>query len=217
MAVHQTTRFSVNLMQSHILAIMQIGQYLVDNPECGIIYKIDKCKGLEVYIDADFAGGWKAADSENADNILSRTCFVICCANCPIVWCSKLQTKIALSTAEAEYIAMSHACCETILIQKLMKKIHCIISIPNPMTDFCITVYDDNLLAIAMAESVKLTPHTKHIAIKYHHFCSTVNTSYNPSGDIKIKYISTKKQFADIFTKPIDADCFFLLCNMLCG
>ena len=98
-----------------------------------------------------------------------------------------------------------------------MKEIHCIISMPNPMTDFCITVHEDNLLAIAMAESLKITPCTKHIAIKYHQFCSRVNTSSNPSGDIKINYISTKKQLADIFTKPIDAGCFVLLCNMLCG
>ncbi len=217
MAVHQTARFSVNPMQSHKLAIMQIGQYLVDNPERGIIYKIDKSKGLEVYIDADFAGGWRAADSENADNVPSRTGFVICYANCPIVWSSKLQTKIALSTAEAEHIAMSHALGEMIPIQNLMKEIHCIISMPNPMTDFCITVHEDNLLAIAMVESLKFTPCTKHIATKYHHFRSRVNTSSNTSGDIKIKYISTKKQLADIFTKPIGAGCFFHLHNMLCG
>jgi hypothetical protein len=112
---------------------------------------------------------------------------------------------------------MSHALCETIPIQNLMKEIHCIISMPNPMTDFCITVHEDNLLAIAMAESLKSTSCTNHIAIKYHHFHSRVSTSSNPSGDIKIKYISTKKHHADIFTKPIDAGCLFLLCNMLCG
>jgi hypothetical protein len=141
-----------------------------DNPEHGIIYKIDKSKGFEVYVDADFAGDWSAADSENADNVLSRTGFGICYGICPIVWSSKLQTKIALSTAEAEYIAMSHALCETIPIQNLMKEIHCIISMPNPMTDFCISVHEEKLLAIALAESLKFTPCTKHIAIKYHHF-----------------------------------------------
>jgi hypothetical protein len=79
-------------------------------------------------------------------------------------------------------------------------RFNCIISMPNPMTDFCITVHEDNLLAIAIAESLKFTPHTKHIAIKYHHFHSRVKTSSNPTGDIKIKYISTKKQLADFFT-----------------
>jgi hypothetical protein len=136
MGVHQTAWFSFNPMQSHKLAIMRIGRYLVDNLECGIQYKIDKSKGLEVYIDADFSCGWSAADSENTDNVLSRTGFGICYANCLIIWCSKLQTEIALSTAEAEYIAMSHALCETIPIQNLMKKIHCIFSMPNTMTNF---------------------------------------------------------------------------------
>ena len=100
MAVHQTARFSVNPMRSHELAIMRIGRYLVENVDKGIIYKVDKSKGLEVYVDADFAGAWNAADAENADNVLSRTGFVICYANCPIIWSSKLQTEIALSTAE---------------------------------------------------------------------------------------------------------------------
>ena len=217
MAVYQTTRFSVNPMRSHKLAIMQIGRYLCDNTKHGIIYKVDKSKGLKVYADADFAGGWCAADSENADNVLSRTGFVICYANCPIVWCSKLQTEIALSAAEAEYIAMSHALRETIPIQNLIKEISHIFHMPAPMTDFCITLHKDNLLAIAMAESLKFTPRTKHIAIKYHHFCSRVHTSSNKSGDNKLKYNSTKKQIADIFTKPVDSDGLFALCMMLSG
>ncbi len=55
------------------------------------------------------------------------------------------------------------------------------------------------------------------LRVKFHHFCSRVNTSFNKSGDIKIKYISTKKQIADIFTMPIDADSFFTLRKMLSG
>ncbi len=111
-----------------------------------------------------------------------------------MIWCSKLQTEIALSTVEAEYIAMSHALRETIPVQNLIKEIHCIFDLlPNPMTDFHITLHEDNLSAIAMAESLKFTPWTKHIAIKYHHFHSRVHTSFNKSGDIKINCISTKE------------------------
>ena len=68
-----------------------------------------------------------------------------------------------------------------------------------------------------MAESLKFTPRTKHIAIKYHHFRSRVQTNYNPKGDIRIKYIHTKQQLADIFTKPLDNDTFFNLRKMLNG
>jgi hypothetical protein len=217
MAVHQTARFSVNPMRSHELAIMRIGRYLCNNCERGVIYKVDKTKGIEVYVDADFAGGWVSADADNADNVLSRTGFVICYANCPLIWCSKLQTEIALSTAEAEYIAMSHALRDTIPIQNLVKEVSCIFQLPEPLTDFCITVHEDNLSAISMAESLKFTPRTKHIAIKYHHFRSRVQTSFNKSGDIRLKYISTKKQLADILTKPLDDDSFFKLRHMLCG
>ena len=78
-------------MRSHELAIMRIGRYLVDNVERGVIYTIDKSKGLEVYVDADFAGSWDMADSANADNFLSRTGYVICYAGCPVVWSNKLQ------------------------------------------------------------------------------------------------------------------------------
>ena len=79
-------RFSVNPMRSHKLAIMRINCYLCNNCERGVIYKVDKSKGIEVYVDADFAGGWSSAYSENADNILLRTGFVIRYGNCPIIW-----------------------------------------------------------------------------------------------------------------------------------
>jgi hypothetical protein len=88
-------------MRSHELAITRIGHYLCNNCKQGIMYKVDKSKGIEVYVDADFTGGWRSADADNAGNVLSQTGFVICYANCPLVWCSKLQTEIALSTAEA--------------------------------------------------------------------------------------------------------------------
>jgi hypothetical protein len=64
---------------------MRIGRYLCDNPEGGIIYNIDRTKGLKVYIYAKFAGGWSTADSENVDCVLSQTGFVICYANCPVI------------------------------------------------------------------------------------------------------------------------------------
>ena len=66
------------------------------------------------YVNADFAGGWSYTDSEDADNVMSRTGFVIMYANYPIFWASKLQTEIAFSTTEAEYIALSQALREVI-------------------------------------------------------------------------------------------------------
>jgi hypothetical protein len=72
-----------------------------------MIYKLDSTKGIEVFVDADFAGGWDPDDALNADNVYSCTGYVICYARCPVFWQSKLQTGIALSAAEAEYITLS--------------------------------------------------------------------------------------------------------------
>ena len=151
MAVHQTARYSMNPMQSHELAIMRIGRYLVDNPDCAVIYMIDKTKGFEVYVHANLAGGWDSADSSNADSLLSRTGFVICYAGCPIIWSSKLQTEIALSTTEAEYIAMSKALREALPVQRLAKEINCIVTLYTPTETFCFVFHEYNLSSITMA------------------------------------------------------------------
>ena len=88
----------VNPMRSHKLAIMRTGRYLCNNCERGIIYKVDKSKGIKVYVDADFAGGWSSADAENANNVLLHTGFHICYPNCPIIWCSKLSSRSILES-----------------------------------------------------------------------------------------------------------------------
>jgi hypothetical protein len=111
-------------MLSHEKSIMQIGRYLLDTRKRGIIYKPDKNKGLECYIDADFAGAWSQADADNAENVLSCTGYVLMYPNCPILWVSCLQTEIALSTAEAEYIALSQALCNDIPLITFLKEIN---------------------------------------------------------------------------------------------
>ena len=84
MAVHQTARFCNQPMLLHEKAIKRLGRYLYHTKREGIVYDPDTSKGLECYVDADFAGGWQQADSDDADNVLSRTGMVIMYANCPI-------------------------------------------------------------------------------------------------------------------------------------
>ena len=50
---------------------MRLGRYLLGTRKRGIIYRPDKSKGLECYVDAEFAGGWTQADSDNTENVLS--------------------------------------------------------------------------------------------------------------------------------------------------
>ena len=71
--VHQCARFSIDPKRVHETAIINIGRYLLRSRERGIVYNPDKTKGLECYVDADFAGGWQQADADSAENVMSRT------------------------------------------------------------------------------------------------------------------------------------------------
>jgi len=212
MAVHQCARFCNEPMLSHERAIKHIGKYLLKDPDRGIIYEPDESKGIECYVDADFAGGWSQADADNADNVMSRTGYVIMYAGCPILWGSKLQTEIALSTAEAEYIALSQAMRQVIPLMNLLVEVSCIFDINLPKPQVHCKVFEDNRSAITIAEAGKFTPRTKHIALKYHHF-----RRYVKEKVIKLYPISTHEQTADIFTKPLDDKTFLYLRKKLNG
>ena len=114
METHQCAKFNNNPHLSHERAVNLIGRYLLDTRYKVMIYRPDITRGLECYVDADFAGGWKDGNHDSPESVLSRTCFVIMYAGCPITWGSKLQTEIALSTTESEYIALSSAILEVI-------------------------------------------------------------------------------------------------------
>ena len=143
---------------SHEQAITRIGQYLLGTREKGIKYKIDLSKGLDCYFDADFAGEWDQTDPHNASNLMSRTDFFIKYADCPIYWSSKLQTKIALSTTEAEYIALSSALREVIPLMTVMDQLNKVFSLLMTAPQFFCNIWEDNQSCIAMATSQKFMP-----------------------------------------------------------
>ena len=121
-------------------------------------YKPDPSRGLEVYVDADFAGGWSSGDVHNPECVLSRTGYVLMYAGCLITWSSKLQTEIALSTTEAEYIALSQAMREALPFMNLMQEIGAVFEFHNPKPKFHCKVFEDNISCIKVAESPKFTP-----------------------------------------------------------
>ena len=158
MPVHQMACFCKDPKLSHEQAITRIGQYLLGTREKGIKYKIDLSKGLDCYFDADFAGEWDQTDPHNASNLMSRTDFFIKYADCPIYWSSKLQTKIALSTTEAEYIALSSALREVIPLMTVMDQLNKVFSLLMTAPQFFCNIWEDNQSCIAMATSQKFMP-----------------------------------------------------------
>ncbi len=117
-------------------------------------------KGLECFVDANFAGGWNLSDPDDARNLMSWTGFVIKYANCLIYAKSRLQTEIDLSTAEAEYIALSTALREVIPLMTLTEEINKFVPLHINKPDFYFKVWEDNQSCIAMAKLQKFSPRT---------------------------------------------------------
>lgn len=211
-ATHACARFCNDPKLSHEKAIIKLLRYLVYTKDKGIILNPDISKGIECYVDASFAPGWRPEDPHEATNLLSRTGYVICYANCPVHWSSKMQTEIALSTAEAEYIALSQAMREVIPFIRLIVEINVVFETNTDKPIMYCKVHEDNEACISMVQSPKFTPRTKHIALKYHHF-----RSYVDKGLIQIAHIGTTEQTADIFTKPLEQNTFEYLRKKLSG
>ena len=98
MAVHQCARFSNDPKLSHEKAIKHIIKYLIGTKNMGIKVRIDMKKGLEAFVDSDFASGWSKANPDDVATLYSRTGYIIYFFGIPLTWTSKLQSRIALSS-----------------------------------------------------------------------------------------------------------------------
>jgi hypothetical protein len=123
-AIHQCARYSSNPMALHKLAVKCLGQYLLGTQDKGLILHPTKNFKLDMFVDADFARMWHQEYSELRDCALSCTGYIITYCGCPIHWASKLQSEIALSTIEAEYIALSMTSRELIPLRHLVHELH---------------------------------------------------------------------------------------------
>ena len=126
-------------------------------------------------------------------------------AGCPIVWASKLQTDVALSTTEAEYNALSMSLREVIHMMQLIddskEMLGWEVNDSKPVVH-C-KVFEDNSGALEMVRLPKMRPRSKHLCIRLHHFREHVR-----KGKISINKIPTRYQLGDIATKPQPEDLF---------
>jgi hypothetical protein len=134
------------------------------------------------YVDSDFAG--------DLDKRRTTSGYVFTLARGPVSWMSKLQNVVSLSTTEAEYIAASHACKETIWLKGLLGEFG---RMQDKVKLFC-----DSQSAIHLAKNTTYHSKTKHIPIKYHFVRHVID-----EGRGALEKIHTQENCADMFTNPV--------------
>ena len=152
-AVHQGFRFTHNTKATRETAVKRICRYLQGTKDNGLVFNPSKKLVLDFYADADFSG---LRGNENPQDPVCdkrRTGFVVTFSNFPLLWVSKLQTEIALSTLHSGYVSLSRSVRAVLPLKIIIKEV-----IDN-------TVYDDNNGSIVVATSPSMTPTSKHISV----------------------------------------------------
>lgn len=198
-AVNTVAKFNSNPTEEHWKAVKRIMRYLKGTSDHGIMYTKDSKGNIIGYCDADWAG--------DINDRKSTSGYAFTLAGAPISWRSKKQSCVALSTAEAEYIALASAAQEAVRLRKLLNELD---GPPEGAT----IIHEDSQSAIAMAKNPQFHGCAKHIDIKYHYIRGEVG-----NGTVKLSYLPTDKMLADVLTKGLSKEKhqkFRMLMNILC-
>lgn len=182
--------------QHHMTAAVTVLRYLTKTKQLGMVFrrdsggitKLDSYVGtsfpLEAYSDADWAGDKKT--------MRSTTGVLVRVGGDVISWVSKRQDSVALSTAEAEYIALSAA------VKEVQWYRHWLTEVIGTTTAL-VPVYCDNMAAVAIATNYGGSHKvSKHIAMRYNHVQDELH-----AGTIDLKWVPTTEQLADVLTKVL--------------
>ena len=155
--VHVLSRFMQDPGIQHWEGVKNVFKYLKGTVDLGITYGSSNCNAankhiLFMYSDSDWAGC--------KDTYKSTSGYVAMFNGGPIQWKAKLQSTIAQSSSEAEYIAVSVASNEVIWLKRLLADVG--------RRQFTTIIYEDNSSAINLSNKPKDDKRTRHILIKYH-------------------------------------------------
>jgi transposase InsO family protein len=182
---NRVSRFVSDPGNEHWTAAIRILKYLQGTQNLGLLFKntkTGKCI-LSGYCDSNY-GGCK-------DTFRSTTAYIFKVNGAPVSWCSKLQNSVAKSTCEAEYVSTSTAAQEAVHLRNVLKDLGQEQVEPT-------TVYCDNRGAIQLANNTVTKTRSKHIDIQIHFVRELVERNV-----VQFKYIPSKFNVADMFTKPL--------------
>lgn len=199
--VSRLSQYFTNPTEEHWATVKQVLRYLkgtVDKELCYQKSDTDKME-IQAYSDADWAA--------DATDRRSTTGYCVCLKeNGPVVsWKTKKQPTVALSTCEAEYMALAATIQECLYLTQLLQGMDSSDCAPPK-------VWEDNQGAIALAKNPVNRQRCKHVDIKYHFIRSTVN-----DGKVVLQYCPTEKMLADVMTKPASQCKLFKFSRLMFG
>ena len=180
-AVSTLSQFLENPGETHWEAVKRVFRYLAGTKGHVLTYGGERHE-LMGYTDADGAG---------QDHRRAISGFTYLIDGGAVSWRSHKQELVALSTAEAEYIAATHAAKEGIWLQRLITELYDVVITPT-------ILHCDNQAALTLATTDNFHARTKHIDICYHFIRHSVET-----GAFKLVYCPTDDMIADILTKAL--------------
>ncbi|GJS82698.1 retrovirus-related pol polyprotein from transposon TNT 1-94 [Tanacetum coccineum] len=187
-------RYQAKPTEKHLQAVKRIFRYLNETIHMGLWYSKDTDMSLTAYADADHAG---CQDTKHSTS--GRAQFL---GDKLVSWLSKKQKSTAISSTEAEYIALS-GCCSQIQWMR------------SQLTDYGfkfnkIPLYCDNKSAIALCCNNVQHSRAKHIDIRYHFIKEQVE-----KGIVELYFVRTKYQLANIVNKSLPRERFNFLIDKL--
>ncbi len=175
-------------------ALKVIMRYLKGTMDHGVVYEKEDEYYLTAYSDSDYA-------SEEDRKSISG--YVIYAQGGPIVWKSRKQPTVALSSCEAEYVALANTIQELLWVSMALTELGVRQSRP-------IKVYIDNQAAQRLAENPVNQDRTKHIDVRYHFIRQVL-----ASKKVILEHVDTKENVSDLLTKSVTRKVFTKLVSKL--
>ena len=194
-AVHVLSRFMHQPRKLHMEAALRVVRYLKGAPGQGLFFSSNSDFKLRAYCDSDWAGCPLTRRS--------TTGYCVFLGPSLISWRSKRQKTVSLSSAEAEYRAMTGTCCELTWLRYLLRDL-------GLLHHESALLYCDNKAALHIAANPVFHERTRHIEMDCHYIRDKIQ-----DGSIITRHVSSADQLADILTKPLGKEIFVPMIHKL--
>ena len=195
----------------HYKAARYLLLYLRATKELGIIYDQEKMLSQKnkvtgsIMEDDIYTASVDSSFGDDTETYRSTSGFVVWFCGSPVDYECKRQPLVTMSTMESEYVAASKCVLSVRFLHKFL-------SFVEHERTGATKIFEDNQACIAITDKPVHRSRSKHIGVKYHNVREA-----SQNGEVKLEYISTKHQVADLFTKSLYVKDFKRLREVLMG